>query len=98
MRVETAPAPVASKPPPPQHPEAELRERLSKAPKPRSVLPPVETASPVVVGAKVKVKSGPFAERIGTVAEVDAKGHARVLFGLIAARLEVGELVTVSDR
>lgn len=98
VRVETAPAPVASKPPPPQHPEAELRERLSKAPKPRSVLPPVETASPVVVGAKVKVKSGPFAERIGTVAEVDAKGHARVLFGLIAARLEVGELVTVSDR
>ncbi len=92
----TATAPSAPKP---ERTEAELRERLAKAAKPKAApKEPVETTSPVVVGAKVKVKSGPFAERIGTVAEVDAKGHTRVLFGLIAARLEASELVTVSDR
>ena len=92
--------PKPSAPPPSVRPERsqdELRERLSKAPKPRAeAREPVESAAPVTVGAKVKIKSGPFAERVGSVAEVDGKGHARVLFGLIAARLEVTELITLT--
>lgn len=58
--------------------------------------PSVEGERPVTVGAKVKVRSGPFAERVGTVAEIDTRGHARVMFGLIAARLETSELVPIS--
>ncbi len=97
----SSPPPRASAPParPSARPERthdELRERLSKAPKPKVEV--VEGSAPVAVGAKVRVKSGPFAERVGVVAEVDTRGHARVLFGLIAARLDAGELVTVTER
>ncbi len=98
QRPSAAPRPRSEAPPRPETSRDELREKLSRA-KP-SVAPKaqVETAAPVAVGAKVKVKTGPFAERVGTVAEVDGKGHARVLFGLIAARLDATELVTVAER
>ena len=96
-RVE--PKPAAPKVEPKPRATDELRERLAKAPKPKAEpKEPVETASPVVPGARVKIRSGAFADRIGTVSEVDGRGHARVLFGLIAARLDASELVVVTDR
>ena len=83
----------ASRPVPPPAPKSERPAQIrleSKPPKPVA-----EGERPVAVGAKVKVRNGPFADRVGTVAELDARGHARVMFGLIAARLEASELVTV---
>lgn len=81
-RAPAPPAPRSERPP---------QIRLEpKAPKPVA-----EGERPVAVGAKVKVRNGPFADRVGTVAEVDTRGHARVMFGLIAARLEASALVTV---
>jgi len=44
-------------------------------------------------GARVKVLRGPFAEKIGTVAELDGRGGARVLLGLLSTRIEVTDLL-----
>jgi hypothetical protein len=44
-------------------------------------------------GARVRVLEGPFAGRIGVVQELDAKGGARVMFGLLAVRVATRDLV-----
>ncbi len=52
-------------------------------------------ASPVVIerGARVQVLKGPFSGKVGVVHELDGKGGARVMLGLLAVRLEVDNLV-----
>ena len=52
-------------------------------------------AAPVEIerGARVQVLKGPFSGKVGVVHEVDGKGGARVMLGLLAVRLEVGNLV-----
>jgi hypothetical protein len=56
-------------------------------------------ASPVVIerGARVHVLKGPFSGKVGVVHELDGKGGARVMLGLLAVRLEVGNLVPVTE-
>jgi len=56
-------------------------------------------ASPVVIerGARVHVLKGPFSGKVGVVHELDGKGGARVMLGLLAVRLEVGNLVPVVE-
>jgi hypothetical protein len=44
-------------------------------------------------GAHVRALAGPFAGQAGVVQELDGKGGARVLFGLLAARVELRDLV-----
>ena len=43
-------------------------------------------------GAKVRVLEGPFAGKVGVVHELDGKGGARILLGLLAVRVEVKDL------
>ena len=43
-------------------------------------------------GAEVEVLAGPFIGRVGVVQEIDAKGDARVLFGLLATRIAAKDL------
>jgi hypothetical protein len=43
-------------------------------------------------GAKVRVLEGPFSGKVGVVQELDGKGGARVMLGLLAVRLDVRDL------
>jgi hypothetical protein len=45
----------------------------------------------------VRVLEGPFAGRVGVVDEVDAKGGARVMLGLLAVRLAVKNLIALGE-
>ncbi len=49
-------------------------------------------SSAIEKGAKVRVRSGPFVDKIGVVGEFDSRGGARVLLGLLSTRLELHDL------
>jgi transcription antitermination factor NusG len=70
--------------------EATRRPRVEREPAPAE-------ASPFERGARVSVLKGAFAGRIGVVQELDGKGGARVMLGLLAVRLDVKNLVSVAD-
>jgi hypothetical protein len=53
---------------------------------------------PIEKGTRICVLRGPFSGKVGVVQELDGKGGARVLFGLLAARLRVSDLVAFRDR
>jgi transcription antitermination factor NusG len=57
---------------------------------------PVE-ASPFERGARVSVLKGPFAGKVGVVQELDGKGGARVMLGLLAVRLDVKNLISAVE-
>ena len=48
-------------------------------------------------GARVRVLEGAFRGKVGIVQALDGKGAARVMLGLLAVRIEVKDLATVSD-
>jgi KOW motif len=48
---------------------------------------------PIEKGSRVRVLSGPFAGKTGVVQELDGRGGARVLLGLLAIHLDTQELV-----
>jgi hypothetical protein len=48
-------------------------------------------------GARVRVLKGPFSGKVGVVHELDGKGGARVMLGLLAVRLEVSNLVPAAE-
>jgi hypothetical protein len=47
-------------------------------------------------GARVRVRSGPFADKVGTVSELDGRG-ALVMLGLLSSRFTLGELEPVVE-
>lgn len=53
-----------------------------------------DPALPIERGARVRVLDGPFSGKVGVVQELDGKGGARVMLGLLAVRLEVKNLTT----
>ena len=73
-------------PEPPPAPAA-LPERA-----PAVASPSRAAASAIEKGAKVRVRSGPFIDKIGVVGELDSRGGARVLLGLLSTRLELHDL------
>ncbi|WP_437599936.1 transcription termination/antitermination protein NusG [Sorangium sp. So ce590] len=48
-------------------------------------------------GSRVRVRRGPFGDKIGVVSELDGRGGARVLLGLLSTRLDLDELDLVAD-
>lgn len=48
-------------------------------------------------GTRVRVLAGPFANKVGVVQEIDAKGRARVRLGLLAATLDLKDLVASAE-
>jgi hypothetical protein len=84
-------------------------ERESAAPRPtgRTVLrgplrpglrrPGAAASAPVAKGGRVRVLEGPFAGKVGVVQELDGKGGARVMLGLLAVRVDVKDLVAWTD-
>src|SRR5262249_43582914 len=52
-----------------------------------------DAAPPVIEkGVKVRVLSGPFVDKVGVIGELDGRGGARVLLGLLSTRLETADL------
>jgi hypothetical protein len=43
-------------------------------------------------GARVRVRSGPFVDKVGVISELDGRGGARVLLGLLSTRLDLADL------
>jgi hypothetical protein len=52
---------------------------------------------PFEKGARVSVLKGPFAGKVGVFQELDGKGGARVMLGLLAVRLDMQNLVSVAE-
>jgi len=48
-------------------------------------------------GARVRVLRGAFADKVGVVNELDGKGGARVMLGLLSTRIDTTDLVVVPD-
>jgi hypothetical protein len=93
-RPAKAPEPRTPAPPPVAPPPAGEAPRVhgpATAPAASSVPATMEK------GARVKVLSGPFAEKVGVVGELDGRGGARVLLGLLSTRLEVTNLELVLE-
>jgi hypothetical protein len=70
--------------------------RLDARPPPRpGARRRTRSGSPFVIerGVRVHVLKGPFSGKVGIVHELDGKGGARVMLGLLAVRLEVSNLV-----
>jgi len=53
--------------------------------------------APIEKGTRVKVLAGPFANKLGVVQAIDGKGRARVQLGLLAATLDLSDLVAQTD-
>ncbi|HEY6459214.1 MAG TPA: KOW motif-containing protein, partial [Polyangiaceae bacterium] len=53
--------------------------------------------APIEKGTRVRVLEGPFSGKAGAVQELDGKGGARVLLGLLAVRLDVKDLVACTE-
>ena len=78
------PRAVGSKTPP----RAAVRLRRSRSP---------DSARSIDKGSRVRVLDGPFCGKVGVVQELDGKGRARVMLGLLAVRVDVRELARFAE-
>jgi hypothetical protein len=53
----------------------------------------VDSGAPVERGARVRVLAGPFAGKVGVVQELDGKGGAKIMLGLLATSVKVKDLI-----
>jgi len=57
----------------------------------------VDPNAPIEKGARVQVLDGPFEGKTGVVQELDGKGGARVMLGLLAVRIAVKDLIVSTE-
>lgn len=96
-----APSPVT------EQADRQMTRRPAPDPAPRPLGEPDAPARPVAAenakagvvekGSRVRVLSGPFGDKIGVISELDGRGGARVLLGLLATRLDLDDLELVLD-
>jgi hypothetical protein len=91
-REERRPSTTAARPSKPAEPS-----RASE-PAPRRPVEWVDSDDPVTLGVRVRIRRGPFAGKVGTVIELTEKGQAKVSLGLLSARVECGDLVTLAQK
>jgi hypothetical protein len=80
------------------HPGAAERPRarpriLSRKP----LVTEVDPTAPIEKGTRVQVLAGPFRGKVGVVQELDGKGAARVMLGLLATRVDVKDLMAAAE-
>ncbi|APR82894.1 TolA protein [Minicystis rosea] len=103
-----SPRPEAPKPPKPARPapSEQAAPAPAAAPRPPRVEPVSNGGAPAAStekvgtldkGSRVRVCSGPFAEKVGVIGELDGRGGARVLLGLLSTRLELSDLEPVIE-
>ena len=56
-----------------------------------------DASRPIDKGSRVRVLEGPFCGKVGVVQELDGKGAARVMLGLLAVRVDVRDLARCSE-
>jgi transcription antitermination factor NusG len=89
-------------------PEARIRAHAETARLPRTKLrstvprraplvTEVDPSVPIEKGTRVRVLDGPFVGKIGVVQDLDGKGGARVMLGLLATRLDVKDLIAAAE-
>ncbi|WP_437609552.1 hypothetical protein WMF20_00100 [Sorangium sp. So ce834] len=86
----------------PQRPPAEPAPRAQRAPSGEpdaaaKAAPEPAKGGAIEKGSRVRVRRGPFGDKIGVVSELDGRGGARVLLGLLATRLELDDLELVVE-
>jgi hypothetical protein len=86
-------APPSVRPPPPVLPSAALRF-LRRA----ALVTEVDPTIPVEKGTRVRVLAGPFVGKVGVVQELDGRGRARVLLGLLSTTCSVKDLIAARER
>ena len=95
------PAPARPAQPKPPHASRPAGPSSSRSePEPRRVAREPEfqqTAEPIDKGSKVKVLSGPFSGKVGVVSELDPRGGARILLGLLSTRVALDDLTAVAE-
>jgi hypothetical protein len=79
---------------PPRRPILPTSLRARGAP---AAVTDVDPKQPVEKGTRVRVLGGPFANKVGIVEELDGKGRARVRLGLLAAMLDLKDIVASAD-
>jgi hypothetical protein len=95
-RPAKAPEPKTPAPPPVAQPsEGDAPRAQAPAHQPQAAAPAAPTT--IEKGARVKVLSGPFAEKVGVIGELDGRGGARVLLGLLSTRIDVTNLELVPE-
>ncbi len=94
---------------PPHHPrsavpiapalDASPVRSLGQIPAEQPLLTPVHVPTPTTMekGARVRVLRGAFADKVGVVSELDGKGGARVMLGLLSTRIDKVDLVIVPE-
>jgi hypothetical protein len=96
-------APPSEREPEKKDEAAPQPERLAPIGKPLRAVPrrarvtEVDSSVTIEKGTRVQVLEGPFEGKVGVVAELDGKGGARVMLGLLALRLEVKFLIAVAE-
>lgn len=73
------------------------KQTVSKPRKPKPTAPAYVAGGIVDKGSKVRVLSGPFEGKVGVVGELDGRGGARVLLGLLSTRLLTEQLEAVVE-
>ncbi len=63
----------------------------------RPLVTEVDPSAPIEKGTRVQVLAGPFRGKVGVVQELDGRGAARVILGLLATRVEVKELIAAAE-
>lgn len=89
-RVETTPRPRPVAPAVPSDESAEATPARSAGQTPSAPLT-------IEKGTRVRVLRGAFADKVGVVNEVDGKGAARVMLGLLSARVDLTDLEAVHE-
>jgi len=85
-----------SAPSPPDQPAVREAHRGVKV-RLRYAPPIADALAPIERGTRVRVLKGPFSGKVGLVSELDGKGGARVMLGLLAVRLDVKDLGGVDE-
>ena len=57
----------------------------------------IDPRTPIEKGVRVRILEGPFAGKVGLVQELDGKGGARVMLGLLAVRLDAKDVVACAE-
>ncbi|HEX8789485.1 MAG TPA: KOW motif-containing protein [Polyangiaceae bacterium] len=79
------------------HRPGNARPRLRAGLRRRPAGASVDPRAPIEKGSRVRVLDGAFAGKVGVVQELDGKGGARVMLGLLAVRVDAKDLVAVTD-
>jgi hypothetical protein len=94
-RAWTAPIPA----PAPRPSETPRVHREAPSSRPAESAAParwIESADAIATGGHVRIRRGPFTGKVATVVEIDAKGQAKVAFGLWSVRLDLRDLVSLA--